>query len=211
MSKVIVKKKKTTLRNKHDTSVPRVEIIEGELQVNDLKVQLFIQHFLDPHSDTFANVRGSAIRAKFAESYADNLLALMPEWLKTVIGFYRDKHERMVAKAERNLEEILDMDITVQAMGAFGPIYNKKEKMVTKTLKNGKKKKVKVVEKIPVMVRDSKILKIKSDVSKYTTERLFKKKYGNQAQTANIFNTFNLTPEQMRKVAKEFTLPIHGK
>jgi hypothetical protein len=197
MSKAIVKiKERKKPRSKH-ASPPKVTLNTKTklLEISDPRVQLFTQFYFDPKSDSFGSVRGSAILAGYEEGYADKLTSFAPEWLTTILRFYEDKHQRMVAKAERNLEEILDMDIMVQAMSAFGPVYEKE----------GKGKDAK---KIPIFVRDSKILKIKADISKYTTERLYRKKYGNQSQTANIFNTFNLSPEQMKRVANEFTLTI---
>lgn len=200
MTKAVVKKIK-----------PKVEIVKGKLQVNDPKAQLFIVYYFDPKSDSFGSIRGSAIRAGFAESYADNLLNLAPKWLKTILDFYRDKHERMVAKAERNLEEFLDMDPMVQAMGPFGPIYEKEgtgKYKIVRDRKTGEEREEEIMKLIPIYVPSATKLKLKQDTSKFVAERLNKKKFGNQSQTANIFNTFNLTQEQMARVAKEFTLTI---
>jgi len=110
-----------------------------------------LANYLDPKSKTFGNLTQSAIKAGYTLSYADNLTSLAPEWLSGNIG-----RAKMVAKAERNLDEFLDMDI----------------KNVTVT-KNGT-----VVEQDDVGK-----LKIKQDTSKFVAERLNKTHYSSRTET----------------------------
>lgn len=81
----------------------------------------------------------------------------------------------MLHKAERNLNELLDLEALVPAMGAFGPILTKE---VRYEEINGKRKKV--VEKKPVLVINPKLLNIKKDASFFVAERIGKIKYAKQ-------------------------------
>ena len=68
--------------------------------------QLFLKNYLDPKSETWSNATQSAIKAGYSPDYADNIMALMPDWLSGSIG----KYKRMLDKAEIRLEASLDSD-----------------------------------------------------------------------------------------------------
>ena len=63
-----------------------------------------MRFYTDPSSATFGDVKNSAIRAGYSEQYADNITNLRPKWLLVSMG----RRERMLVKAERNLDEALD-------------------------------------------------------------------------------------------------------
>jgi hypothetical protein len=64
----------------------------------------FLENYTNPKSDTFSNAMQSAIKAGYKESYADNILALMPDWLCDYIG-----DMSRLKKAEKKLDEILEI------------------------------------------------------------------------------------------------------
>ena len=164
--------------------------------VADPRQQLFLAYYKDPKSTTFSNARQSAIRAGFSGEYADNILALQPEWLSEAIG----GTSPLLALAEKNLKEFLELPNETPAMGAFGPVLEK-VKVQDGTFKNGKPK-FKTVKK-PVMALNAKIMKIKQDTSHFIAERIGKKKYGNRAgEGGTAVNILVLNNEQRTRVAK---------
>lgn len=138
----------------------------------DPRQGLCLSYYLDPKSETFSNMLQSALKAGFTQSYAENLMSIMPAWLSESIGDLD-----FLSKVERNLSFFLDLETKVQAMGAFGPIFEKKERSGTKTLRNGKKKKVKIIEKVPIMVENAKLLGHKKDTTFFVAERIGRSRY----------------------------------
>ena len=65
----------------------------------------FLKAYLDPRSATFSNARQSAITAGYSLEYADNIMALLPDWLSEAIG-----DNELLAKAEKRLKQILDFE-----------------------------------------------------------------------------------------------------
>jgi hypothetical protein len=140
----------------------------------DPRQAFFFSAYFDPKSDTFGNATQSALAAKYSRDYAENITSLMPEWLSAKIG-----EMDMLSRAERNLSEMLDFSPNVQAMGAFGPLFEKKK---VKKKVRGKTRTVTEQGK-PIMVTNSKLLQIKMDVSKFVAERVGKIKYGREPAT----------------------------
>jgi len=74
----------------------------------------FKENYCNPESDTFGNIRQSAMKAGFEESYANVIMADSTgnEWVKEIIKDYN-----MLSKAESNLNKLLDEtdDIKVRA------------------------------------------------------------------------------------------------
>lgn len=64
----------------------------------------FLKYWLDPKSETFDNVKQSAIKAGYSESYADSLTAFGLKWLEEA----KKRQKKMLEKAERNLDKALD-------------------------------------------------------------------------------------------------------
>lgn len=73
----------------------------------DPRQSLFLSYYLDPTSETFSNALQSALRAGYAQEYAESLTSLMPNWLSERLG-----DNKMLEKAEKVLSETLDMDDT---------------------------------------------------------------------------------------------------
>ena len=63
----------------------------------------FLTNYLDPESETFSNALKSALKAGYAQEYAENITHLMPEWLSDRLG-----DEYKVSLAEKNLETALE-------------------------------------------------------------------------------------------------------
>ena len=74
----------------------------------DPRQSLFLTYYLNPKSETFSNALQSALRAGYEESYANDITAQMPVWLSESQGNL--KRLGMLDKAEKNLQEFLDMD-----------------------------------------------------------------------------------------------------
>lgn len=97
--------------------------IKEEMLEIDPRKQAFAAAYLDPNSSTYANGRQSALKVGFTPTYADKLLVNKPMWLSDIIR----KFNRL-EQALKNLDEDLKINPKVQAMGAFGPIFDKKTK-----------------------------------------------------------------------------------
>lgn len=157
----------------------------------DPRQALFLSLYLDPQSPTFSNVYQSAIAAKYSRDYAETLGSQAPSWFTENI-----RKRSFVEKAERHLEEVLDLPNIAQAMGAFGPVFEKKESFSMKRLKNGKMKKVKKVEKIPVMVPQVAVIKQKTEVSKLVLPAHSPDVYGKKDKGSSFI--FNIQPVRER-------------
>lgn len=66
---------------------------------------MFFNYYFDPKSPTFSNGLQSALKAGFEETYALALVSKMPTWLEEKV-----KEMNMLSKAERNLNNMLDLD-----------------------------------------------------------------------------------------------------
>jgi len=176
------KTKKNTTVVKRKTNPNKV----NQYTKPDPRQTIFLSLFLDPQSKTFSNVLQSGLKAGYKREYAENLTSEMPKWLSENLGDLQ-----MLAKAERNLNEILDLEELVPAMGAFGPILMDGKKIGTKKvkvkddednlvkLKSGKQKykTVPKYERVPVMVINPKLLNIKKDATFFIAERIGKLKF----------------------------------
>lgn len=141
------------------TPTKTVKIKKGGNQYQaDPRQQLFLAKYLDPSSDTFSNALQSALSAGYSQEYAESIMAQKPEWLSDNLGDLS-----LLSKAIKNIEEVLNTDTYVQAIGAFGPIFEKDPE-------TGEKK--------PVMVINPRLLKIKADTSEFVASRLAKKRFG---------------------------------
>jgi hypothetical protein len=66
----------------------------------------FLAHYTDPKSPTFSNALQSALRANYSKEYAENITALLPDWLSESIGDLK-----RLRKAEKNLEEVSNLEV----------------------------------------------------------------------------------------------------
>lgn len=167
------KKKKKVQTLPAPTSFPPT----NQYTAPDPRQSLFLSLYLDPMSETFSNGLQSALKAGYAQEYAESLLAKMPEWLSENVG-----DVSRIKKAEQHLDEVLQVPILVQAMGAFGPLVKKiptgKFKIVTK---KGRRKRVEICREEPIMVYSTSIIKEKSKVMEFALSSLSKLKYGKPA------------------------------
>lgn len=142
----------------------------------DPRQSMFLAYYIDPESQSCGNALRSALLAGYEQSYAENIMEKMPTWLSEKIGEYERKG--LLAKAERNIAKYLDMPTRVQAMGAFGPIFEKVVVMKKIKLKNGKTVERKGMKKVPVMVEHGGLLAVQQKSTHFVAERLGKKVYG---------------------------------
>jgi len=89
------------------------DVVEKE-RYSSLKVQQrnFISYYLDPKSDTFGNATQSGLKAGYPLSYAREILSAKPAWLMENLN-----RNNMLVKAERNLDEALDIGVRHEDMG----------------------------------------------------------------------------------------------
>lgn len=73
----------------------------GELTPQQIE---FLAHYTDPKSATFSNAKASALKAGYSEEYAKNITGQLPDWLSENIS----RRKRMLAKAEKRLENLID-------------------------------------------------------------------------------------------------------
>lgn len=67
--------------------------------------ELFLAEYINPKSPNFGNAVQSALKAGYSENYANNITALMPDWLLENIG-----DMKRLRKAEKVLDTTLDMN-----------------------------------------------------------------------------------------------------
>lgn len=91
----------------------------------DTRQAAFLEHYLSPKSETFGNAYKSALAAGYSDEYAQVITTRARQLMSEV----EIRRNRLLDKAERNLEEFIDLDPMVDAMGPFGPIINKKTKL----------------------------------------------------------------------------------
>lgn len=156
----------------------------------------FVSGYTDPKSPTYGNAYASAIAAKYSESYAKSITLHIPEAISEIIG-----NDRRVMMAEKHLDEVLEMPVLVQAMGAFGPLVKKIPTGKFKTVKNkktGKEEKQPIMREEPIMVHNTKLIAEKTKVADIVLPALKKAVYGKQAGVKVGFN-FNITPSSGRE------------
>ena len=121
---------------------------------------LFLACLTDPNSPTFGNYYQSALKAKYSDEYANTITTKNLTWLSGNVGDLA-----LLQKAETVLKETLETNHIVQAMGAFGPLYEGK----------GKRKK-------PILKVDVGILGVKNKSAQFVAETLGKKKYSKKVE-----------------------------
>lgn len=110
--------------------------------VPDPRQASFLAYYIDPKSETHGNAYKSALKAGFEETYAKNIMNLMPKWLSEKL-----EDNAMLFRAERNFKQVQDLDV----LDADGKVEtnvlrerNKVDIFIAETL--GKKKYSKKVE-----------------------------------------------------------------
>jgi len=82
-----------------------------ETLLNPLQ-EAFLFAYMNPDSETFSNARQSALKAGYTETYANNITYLLPKWLLERMG-----DSDLLAKAEKNLEKAMRIDVTDEKIG----------------------------------------------------------------------------------------------
>lgn len=100
-----------------ETTIKKV----AKRKVIDARQMTFLQFYMDARSETFGNARQSALKAGYSDNYANQITARAGQWLTEIDS----RRERLLNKAERNLEEFIDLNPLIDAMGPFGPLVNK--------------------------------------------------------------------------------------
>jgi len=85
----------------------------------DPRQALFLGYYLNPKSETFSNGYQSALKAGFEDEYAKGLFSKMPKWLAENV-----KSMTMVNKAERNLDQMLDLETKQEVITKDGPLVD---------------------------------------------------------------------------------------
>lgn len=127
-------------------------------EILDPRQVAFLKAYYNPASKTFANALQTGLAVGFSREYSENITGRKPSWFVEAENVGR---ERRIQLAERHLDETLKLAIEVPAMGAFGPIIDKKTKK-------------------PVMVKSMEVVKQKTKVTEFVLERLNRKDYGKE-------------------------------
>lgn len=80
-------------------------IMAGNQYKPDPRQANFLKNYLDPKSATYSNALQSALRAGYSQEYSESILNQETEWITEAL-----RADQMVAKAERNLNAMLDLD-----------------------------------------------------------------------------------------------------
>jgi len=110
----------------------------------------FKNYYCNPKSETFGNALQSALKAGYKQEYAESITAQGIEWVSEII---RDMN--MKSKAEKVLDEILEMSAIQLTEGKDGESY---------------------------MKIDTGLLKVKQDTAKFVAERLGKEKWATRTE-----------------------------
>lgn len=88
--------------------------------------ELFLAVYTDPRSETFSNAYQSALKAGYSEEYSQNITGQMPEWLSESIS-----DARRLKKAEKRLDQILDMEPLDEAGKPDNPLIANQMKAIS--------------------------------------------------------------------------------
>lgn len=158
-------------------------------EIIDPRQIAFLAAYTTPDSPTYGNAYKSAIEAKYSESYAKSITVQMPEGISEILG-----NDARVKKAEAHIDEVLDVPILVQAMGAFGPLF---ERIPTKRI-NKKTGEPVYRRGDPIMVHSTSIMKEKSKIVEIVLPALKKDLYGKQNTGKPVGIQINIIPARDR-------------
>jgi len=71
-----------------------------------LQQENFLAYYTNPKSETFSNALQSALKAGYSQEYSESITHQLPDWLSENLG-----DMKRLRKAEKNLEEIQNLDI----------------------------------------------------------------------------------------------------
>ena len=151
-------------------------------------------YYVDPKSETFSNALRSALKAGYSEGHA-NLITTENWWLE------KTRRLCLLSKAERNLEDALDLPTKTQAMGAFGPLYKMRQEK--RKGRDGKTKTVNIpmLDK-PIMVHNIGLLNLRTNTAQFVAERVGRARYGKKDEGGgNVYNIVVFQDEQRKRIA----------
>lgn len=76
----------------------------------NLKAQMFATFYMSPTSTTFMNVRASAMRAGYTETYASNITVQKPKWWLELTESSDYTRAQILSKAQDRIKERLTED-----------------------------------------------------------------------------------------------------
>jgi len=126
---------------------------KGKERVLGIQQQMMLAKYFDPNSETFGNAKESAL----AVGYANAGSVTNQQWFKEALAMSK---KLLLNKAERNLDEILDMDCHIEFRDKLGRLV--KDQMTGEVAR----------------VVHSGLLKIKADISKFVAAGVGKDDYG---------------------------------
>lgn len=117
----------------------------------DPRQKLCWEYYVNPKSKTFSNAYQSAMEAGYEEATAAQI---------TTMNWFAEKCRRvnMLGKAEKVLDEMLEMPVTIGKMGLRRPIDGEDYE----------------VEEVGIVTTEPALIKIKQDTAKFVAERLGK-------------------------------------
>lgn len=121
--------------------------------------ELFLERYTNPKSPTFGNAVQSALAAKYSEDYANNITALMPDWLMENIG-----DMRRLKKAEKNLTEVQELPAINEEGKIDAQILGHKIKVDTFLVERLDKKKYSTRTETDVTTQGEKIASVSPEI-----------------------------------------------
>jgi hypothetical protein len=125
--------------------------------VLDARRALFLRFYFNPESNTFNKLKASGQKAGYTSGYISQIRR--KKWFKRAL-----RQVALIDKSEKKLAKILDYKVDEVAIGKDG------------------KEELDEEGNVIIYVRDHKTLKIQSDVSKFSLERLDKEKYSPRSE-----------------------------
>lgn len=138
----------------------------------------FFTRYSDPRSDTFGNLKQSALEANFGKKYSEDISSKRPKWFTDWIEVFGG-HLKRLEKAEKVFDDILDTGHIVDAMGPFGPIINKKTNK-------------------PYQRVSTSILKLKGDTAEFLAETVGRSQY---SKKVNVKAIGDFNPDSLKDYA----------
>ena len=77
--------------------------------LRDVRQLKTLEFYRNPKSETFGNLKQSAIKAGYDDEYANNLSTIQPLWLSASVK----KDVARVLRAEKNLDKMLNVEISL--------------------------------------------------------------------------------------------------
>ena len=150
------------------TKKNKTELVET---INPKQMQ-FLAYYCNPHSETFSNIRASALKAGFTEKYADNIGYKKPHWfIRYIEGFGGDL--KRLQQSEKVFDDVLALEHVEDAIGAFG---------VIKDPETGK----------PYKRVNTNIIREKVKVSSFIGETIGRNKYSKKLEIVGSFSSADL-------------------